>query len=122
MDDTSINYFIKLQGKANIPLPLKIGNNYKLVSDASIISENKSDNEDGTYDVTYKVMPVTIEISKDNGEVVKAKDTRKNSVLFRKACWMVSNNNQIDDEKFYDFATKKCLSMLDALAEEFKKL
>ena len=115
-------YYVKVQGKANIANKLEIGHNYKLVSDASIVGENRIDNEDGTYDVVYKMVPITVEISKDNGPIVKAKDTRKNSVQFRKACWMVSNNNQIDDERFYDFATKRCMGLLDTLADEYKKL
>lgn len=113
-------YYIKIQGKANIPKRLAIGHNYRLESDCSITSETTRDNEDGSYDIIFKVEPITVSIAKDNGEVVKAKDPRKNSVKFRKACWKVADYHQIDDEKFYDFATAKCIGMLESLAEEFK--
>ena len=70
----------------------------------------------------FKVEPITVEISKDNGKTIKAKDPRKNSVKFRKSCWRVSNDNQIDEERFYDFATNRSIGMLDTLATEYKKL
>lgn len=115
-------YYVKIQGKANISSPLSIGHNYRLTSDCSITSETKSDNEDGTFDVVFKVEPITVEIQKDNGETVKAKDPRKNSHKFRNACWRVSDNHQIDTEAFYNYATIQSILNLDQLAELFKKL
>lgn len=76
-------YYIKIQGKANIPHALSIGHNYRLTSDCSITSETKTDNDNGTFDVTFKVEPITVEIQCDNGEIVKAKDPRKNSQKIR---------------------------------------
>src|ERR1700733_2502270 len=98
-------YYLKVFGKANIPKRLEIGHNYRVVLDASITQESKSDNNDGTYDVTFKVEPQTCEISKDNGEVVKAKDPRKNSTKIRNKLyflWQQSNN----PEEFELFYTK----------------
>lgn len=115
-------YYIKVNGKANIPSPLSIGHNYRIMSDCSITSETKSDNEDGTYSVTYKVEPITVEIQKDNGQTIKAKDPRSNSTKFRNSCWKVSNNHEVDTEAFYNFATIKSIGHLDMMAEEFKKL
>jgi hypothetical protein len=40
------NYYVKIQGKANIPSALSIGHNYRLTADCSITSESKSDNEE----------------------------------------------------------------------------
>lgn len=115
------NFYVKIQGKASIPEPLAIGHNYRLTSDCSITSETRSDNDDGSFDVTFKVEPITIEIARDNGKVVKAKDPRKNSVKFRNSCWKVSNDHQIDEDRFYDFATVRSIGMLDYFADEFKK-
>lgn len=115
------NYYVKIQGKANIPTALAIGHNYRLVADCSITSETRSDNDNGDFDVTYKVEPITIEIQKDNGETVKAKDPRKNSTKFRNSCWKVSDNHQIDTEAFYNFATIQSILNLDQLVELFKK-
>jgi hypothetical protein len=76
-------YYLKIQGKVNIPNRVEIGHNYKVVADCSITSETKIDNDNGEFDVVFKVEPITCEISKDNGAVTKAKDPRKQSVKFR---------------------------------------
>ena len=114
-------YYIKIKGKANIPNRLDIGHNYRLTADCSVTSDTVSDNDDGTLNRTATLEVITAEIQKDNGETVKAKDPRKNSVKFRKSAYMVALNHQIDDEKFYDWATIKCIGLLDSLAEEYKK-
>lgn len=80
-------YYAKIQGKVNIPEPLAIGHNFTLKADCSIVSEQKSDLEDGTYSVTYKLVPITAEITKDNGETIKAKDTRRVSQKIRNMAW-----------------------------------
>jgi len=77
------NFFLKITGKVNIPERVSIGHNYKLVADCSITSETKIDNDNGEFDVVFKVEPITAEISQDNGAVIKAKDPRKQSVKFR---------------------------------------
>ena len=76
-------YYLNIKGKVNIPEKLSIGHNYKLVADCSITSETRIDNDNGEFDVVFKVEPITCEISKDNGAVTKAKDPRKQSVKFR---------------------------------------
>lgn len=77
------SYYIKIIGKANIPQALEIGHNFKVIADCSVTQEQKDDNENGTYDITYKVVPITAEISKDNGPTIKATDPRRNSQKIR---------------------------------------
>lgn len=115
-------YYVKIQGKANIPVPLAIGHNYRLEADCSITSEIRTDNNDGTYDVTFKVEPVTLAIGKDNGEIIKAKDPRKNSVKVRKSVWKVAEDYQVDEDRFYDFVTSKTITALEVWVDEFKRL
>ncbi len=91
-------YYIKIQGKANIPNALAIGHNYKITADCSITTATKADNNDGTFDYTFKAEPITIEIQKDNGETIKAKDPRRNSVLIRNGLWKVYFNEGITEE------------------------
>jgi hypothetical protein len=81
--DNNETFYLKIAGKVNIPTRLEIGHNYKLVADCSITSETRIDNDNGEFDVVFKVEPITCEISKDNGAVIKAKDPRKNSQKFR---------------------------------------
>lgn len=113
-------YYVKINGKSNIPSRLAIGHNYKLHADCSITSETKTDNDDGSFDVTFRIEPITVEIIKDNGETVKAKDPRKNSVKFRNSCWRVSDANQIEQEEFYNYTTIQAIKHLDTWAEEYK--
>lgn len=100
-------FFIKIAGKVNVPLKIDIGHNYKLVMDCSVTKEEKEDNEDGTFSIISKVVPITAEISKDNGAVVKARDPRKNSTKIRNVLWAVwkDKNNETDFEQVYNRAT-----------------
>jgi len=115
-------YYIKIQGKANIPNSLAIGHNYKIECDCSITSETKTDNDDGTFNVTYKVEPITATIRRDNGEIIKAKDPRKNSVKIRNSSWKVANDYGLDEDKFYNYITLKAIGMMEHWAEELKKI
>lgn len=113
-------YFIKIQGKANIPEPLNIGHNFKIVADCSITQEQKDDDERGGFDITYKAEPIIVEIIKDNGEVVKGKDPRKNSVRIRNFLWKTYfNEGGIQDfDQVYDEATWVILSMMPEIYRE----
>lgn len=114
------NYYVKISGKANIPEALAIGHNYRLTADCSITSEQRIDNNDGTFDVVFKVEPVTVEIGRDNGTTVKAKDPRKNSQKVRNTLyreWSMANI-PIDFEVFYDVCTRIILRDATSIAIE----
>ena len=110
-------YYVKIQGKANIPRKLSIGHNYKVVADCSITSETRTDNENGDFDVVFKVEPVTVEIQKDNGDIIKAKDPRKNSTKIRNLLYFKwkESNEAIDFEEYYTKFTNTVLANMDAL-------
>ncbi len=111
------NYFIKILGKANVPQRIEIGHNYKLVCDCSVTQEQRIDNHDGTFDVIAKVEPVTIEISQDNGEVIKAKDPRKNSQKLRNYLFKIyAEEGYVDDfDKVYDAFTYEVMGVTPQL-------
>ncbi len=113
-------YYLKLQGKCNIPQPLSIGHNFKIESDCSIVSESKEDNENGEFSVTYKAVPVTVTITKENGEVVQARDPRKNSQKIRNYLFKIySNEGYIEDfDRVYDAFTLEVMSMTPQLLRE----
>lgn len=118
-------YYIKIQGKANIPEQLAIGHNFKINCDASIVSESKEDLENGTFAITWKAVPVTVEVTKNNGEVVKAKDPRKNSQKIRNYLFKVYSEEGIveDFDKVYDAFTLEVMLMTrQLLAEAIKRL
>lgn len=113
-------YYIKIQGKANIPKSLSIGHNFKITSDCSIVSESKEDNADGTFSIVYKAVPVTVEIERDNGEVVKAADPRKNSQKIRNYLFkQYANEGYTEDfDQVYDAFTLEVMSMTPTLLRE----
>ena len=118
-------YFIKLNGKANIPVPLSIGHNFHVISDCSITQEQKDDNEDGTMSITYKAEPITCEISQDNGQTIKAKDPRKNSQKIRNTLWKHYFNEGIVEpfDDVYDAATiEMIMFMPEILRRAVKRL
>ena len=116
-------YFLKFHGKANIPSPLSIGHNFKVVADCSITQEQKDDNEDGTMSITYKAEPLTVEIGVNNGPTIKAKDPRKNSVKIRNMLWkQYFNEGGVEDfDRVYDEATWAILSMMPQIYREALK-
>lgn len=113
-------YFLKVQGKANIAVPLAIGHNFTVEAACSITQEQKDDNEAGGFDITYKAVPQTIEIRKDNGPTIKAKDPRRNSAKIRNMLWKQHfNEGGIEDfDRVYDEATWVILSMMPAIYRE----
>lgn len=113
-------YNIRISGKANIPNALAIGHNYKLTSDCSITSATKTDNNDGTFTHTFKAEPLTVEITKDNGETIKAKDPRRNSVLIRNKLWKEYYNEGViyPFEEVYDEFAWVVLSRMPELLKE----
>jgi len=113
-------YYIKIQGKVNIPEKLSIGHNYKLTADCSIVSEQKEDNEDGTFSVIYKMVPVTVEVQKDNGETIKAKDPRKNSQKIRNYLFKEYHNEGYseDFDRVYDAFALEVMAMTPHLLRE----
>jgi len=118
-------YYIKIQGKANIATPLNIGHNFKVVCDTSIVRENKEDLENGSFAITWKAVPVTVEVTKDNGEVVKAKDPRRNSQKIRNYLFKVYSEEGIveDFDMVYDAFTLEVMLMTrQLLAEAIKRI
>lgn len=116
------NYFLKVSGKVNIPTSMSIGHNFKVTMDCSITSENKIDNNDGTFDVVYKIEPITCEVLKDNGETVKAKDPRKNSTKIRNLLhWKWQQlNKSTDFEEYYNKFTNYVLANMENIIETIK--
>lgn len=115
-------YFVKIAGKVNVPSKVSIGHNFKLTMDCSVTQESKEDNEDGTFNVISKLVPITAEIVKDNGEIIKARDPRKNSTKVRNLLhwkWQQSNNPQ-DFEEYYTKFTNYVLANMDTVISQLK--
>lgn len=104
MEDKINEYVLKLTGKANIPVPLKVGSSYTAKIEGAITSETKEDNDDGTYNVYFKFQPIIAEITNENGVTTKTKDLRKDSQKMRAIIrreWEDSNNSEKTEEEYY---------------------
>lgn len=115
-------YYIKVAGKANIPQALSLGHNFKIVADCSITSESRSDNQNGDFDVIYRAEPVTVTVERDNGEIVKSKDIRKNSQKIRNYCYRLwqENNCPMEFEDYYNKVTLAILNELPIIIQKIK--
>ena len=116
-------YYAKIQGKVNIPQKLEIGHNYRLVADCSVTSESKEDLENGEFSITSKLVPITAEISKDNGPTIKAKDPRKNSQKIRNYLFKIyANEGYTEDfDQLYDAFTQEVMTITPELIREALK-
>ena len=112
-------FYIKIQGKVNVPELLPIGHNYRLTADCSVVSEQKEDNDDGSMSITSKLVPITVEATTPLGKTIKGKDPRKLSQKLR-AClyreWE-TNNSPIPSEDYYEDTMKWIIANLYLITE-----
>lgn len=116
-------HYIKLTGKACIPTPLELGNNFKMEIDGEITSVTDTNNQDGTKDRYYKFVPILAKILKDNGEVIKAKDNRSSSKQIRNMNYMMwegGEDSRTFEEAYQDTMKIVKFRLLD-LYEEGKR-
>jgi hypothetical protein len=112
------SYFIKLQGKAELPKPLSIGHNFRVLLEGSIIGEETTDNDDGSFNHAFKFQPIVVEAVTPTGETIKARDTRSRSVQLRMTLmreWR-ENNETMAFEDYYNE------EMLKIIASRIHKL
>lgn len=117
------DYVLKLSGKVSILEPLAIGHNFKVEIDGTITNETLSDNQDGKFNLYYKFEPILCKIKKDNGEVIKAKDPRKNSQKLRRmvyAIWM-NDASSLPEEEAYDRFMAHVIVHAEALYKQAMK-
>ena len=81
------SHILKLSGRAELPQEIDIGHNYHISMEGSVPKTELHDNEDGTFNRVYTFKPVKIELLDDKGEMLKLKDTRSMSQLFRGRMW-----------------------------------
>lgn len=98
------SYILKIQGKVEIPSELVAGHNYKVNIEGAIPSFEMSDNENGTFDLTYKLKPIKVEVINELGVTLKAKDPRSNSNKARSQALAYHSEKctNVDFEVFYD--------------------
>lgn len=105
MEDTNISsYALKLQGKAELPREIEIGNNYHISLEGSITNFTESDNDDGTHSRIYTFKPVKLELLDKLGKTIKLRDARSKSQLWRARVWSVwkEQNINMPFEQYYE--------------------
>jgi hypothetical protein len=115
-------HFIQIQGKTPIELPLDDTKDYsmafKLLGVRSVVRTPLEEN--GNYAYTYKLEnlgDVTV-IAED--KVIFGKN-KSNSKRLRNRAWIYSQDNGLDDEKFYDEIIGKIILNFDEVVEFLNK-
>jgi len=114
---------LKVSGKASLPEPLEIDHNYKVEIDGDVTSDDLKSNQDGTFTRYFRFEPILIKILKDNGEIIKAKDTRSRSQQLRSRLFKIwtETNANIEFETFYDEVMKLIIQMADDFVDRYFK-
>lgn len=110
----SDSYSIKLSGKAELEAPLEIGHNFHVELEGSITGENINDNDDGTKSHSYLFRPVRVEVIKETGERLRAKDTRSRSQQLRAMIFRDWRNGNFS-ETFEDYYDRIMLDVMQKL-------
>jgi hypothetical protein len=98
------SHILKINGSVEIPKELTSGYNYDVKISGAVPKIEMVDNENGTFDVVYKMKPIKVEVINELGETLKAKDPRRQSELTRmqaKAIHM-EKGLTIDFDTFYE--------------------
>lgn len=116
--DTINEHIIKFTGKATALNALELGHNYKILVDGEITTLTRSNNQNGTIDVIYRFEPIIATIEKDNGEVIKTKDTRSKSEQLRKVVWKLwtLTSTSMDKETYYEKFMNLVIANAEAIA------
>lgn len=105
MNEAKINsHVLKIAGSVEIPKALTSGFNYSVKIEGAVPKIEMVDNENGTFDVIYKMKPIRVEVVTETGETLKAKDPRSNSEKMRaqvRAIYLDKGLN-CDFDAFYD--------------------
>lgn len=98
------SHILRIAGSVEIPKELTSGHNYKVSLEGAVPKIEMVDNENGTFDVIYKLKPIRVEVVTETGETLKAKDPRKNSELARMQCKAIylEKGLTVDFDTFYD--------------------
>lgn len=117
------SHILKIAGKVEIPQPLVSGHNYKVAIEGAVPKMETSDNENGSFDVTYTLKPIRVEFVDELGLTIKAKDPRRNSELARsqaRAIWLDKQPN-VDQDVFYDAISAYFRGIANQVADELIK-
>lgn len=106
------SYVLKLSGKAELETPLANGHNIRTLLEGSIVEETISDNDDGTSTHYYKFKPVNVELIKETGERLRARDTRSRSQQLRALLYKKWREANVP-KTFEDYYDRAMIDIMD---------
>ncbi len=102
---------IKTTGALSILDDIEVDKSYRVGLDVEIYSQEQKSRQDGTYDVHYKAAVVGGEVLKETGEVIKAKDKKRQSQKLRQAIYAIGED--------YDKVMSLILANLEDIIMEY---
>jgi len=124
MNEYKVNsHILKISGSVEIPQALTSGFNYKVTIEGAVPKIEMVDNENGSFDVIYKMKPIRVELVNELGETLKAKDPRSNATKARAQAIAIYNDKRpnTDEETFYNAISAVQRGMANDIAEQVIK-
>lgn len=124
MNEHKVNsHILKISGSVEIPQALTSGFNYKVTIEGAVPKIEMVDNENGSFDVIYKMKPIRVELVNELGETLKAKDPRSNATKARAQAIAIYNDKRpnTDEETFYNAISAVQRGMANDIAEQVIK-
>lgn len=124
MNEHKVNsHILKISGSVEIPQALTSGFNYKVTIEGAVPKIEMVDNENGSFDVIYKMKPIRVELVNELGETLKAKDPRSNATKARAQAVAIYNDKRpnTDEETFYNAISAVQRGMANDIAEQVIK-
>jgi len=121
MNEHKVNsHILKISGSVEIPQALTSGFNYKVTIEGAVPKIEMVDNENGSFDVIYKMKPIRVELVNELGETLKAKDPRSNATKARAQAVAIYNDKRpnTDEETFYNAISAVQRGMANDIAEQ----
>lgn len=106
---------LRFQGTVELPEPLIPGQDYDFLCKGACRGKSEDDNDDGTFDSTWKARLYTVDVVKADGQVIKSKDNKKKSQKLRGAIWNWAQEHGDDDENLYDWFMGWVIGNVDRL-------
>lgn len=118
------HHVLKLQGKAELPKEIAIGQNYHISLEGGVTNYTEMDNEDGTHSRIYTFKPIKIDLLDPKGESLKLKDTRSKSVLFRARLWSAWKDHPTNKtfDEYYDGLMNNLIKMAPEIISMYQEI
>lgn len=116
---------LRVSGEAELPQALENGKSYHIGAEVEVRDVRHPVNDDGSYDQIFIAKPFSVEILKDNGQILKTKDKRSVSkrIRGRHHYWFLDRGEggEEAEEAHYRWLGGAIITHFDALVEFLKR-